>query len=52
MPGTNDSDRMIGLAQQLTNGLGDVTHRRCRRLLDEDVAILALCEGVQDQLDR
>ena len=51
MAGADDRDRVV-LAEDLLQRLGEVADGRGRRLLDEDVALLAVGVGVEDQIDR
>ncbi|MCY1380044.1 hypothetical protein D9M69_678250 [compost metagenome] len=49
--GANDFHRVVEI-EQLFQGLGEISHGGRRRLLDEDVTLLCVLEGVQYQIDR
>ena len=51
MPRADDLDRVVG-AEDLLHGQRQRLDRGGRRLLDEDVARLAVLEGVEHQVDR
>ncbi|MNG99581.1 hypothetical protein D3C79_587550 [compost metagenome] len=51
MTGTDDLNRMLRLAHHLGQGFGQRLYRGGRRLLHEQIAAVAMLEGIQHQVD-